>query len=167
MAPEKLQAKIAQRQQLMTQQYAQLPEEEKEKDRVVARAMLQAITGQQGVSEDIKYKDTVSHPQFGAGYVVKSWPDGMISVDFADYPDPITKEPGVRVNMRPGSANYKKLTKSVAEAGSPAQQAAIAIAMKKADKKPKTESVNYWHKLQAERSKKLNTLVNELKESIK
>jgi hypothetical protein len=47
MAPEKLEAKIAQRQKLMTQQYAQLPEEEKEKDRVVARAMLQAITGQQ------------------------------------------------------------------------------------------------------------------------
>jgi hypothetical protein len=52
MAPEKLEAKIAQRQKLMTQQYAQLPEEEKEKDRVVARAMLQAITGQQGVAED-------------------------------------------------------------------------------------------------------------------
>ena len=47
MAPEKLQAKIAQRQKLMTQQYAQLPEDEKEKDRVVARAMLQAIIGQQ------------------------------------------------------------------------------------------------------------------------
>ena len=47
MAPEKLQAKIAQRQKLMTQQYAQLPEDEKEKDRVVARAMLQAITGGQ------------------------------------------------------------------------------------------------------------------------
>jgi hypothetical protein len=31
----------------MTQNYAQLPEDEKEKDRVVARAMLQAITGQQ------------------------------------------------------------------------------------------------------------------------
>jgi hypothetical protein len=29
------------------------------------------------------------------------------------------------------------------------------------------ESTNYWHKLQAERSKKLNTLVNELKESVK
>ena len=53
MAPEKLQAKIAQRQKLMTQQYAQLPEDEKEKDRVVARAMLQAITGgQQSVAED-------------------------------------------------------------------------------------------------------------------
>ena len=52
MAPEKLQAKIAQRQKLMTQQYAQLPEDEKEKDRVVARAMLQAITGEQGMEED-------------------------------------------------------------------------------------------------------------------
>jgi len=53
MAPEKLEAKIAQRQKLMTQQYAQLPEDEKEKDRVVARAMLQAITGgQQDVAED-------------------------------------------------------------------------------------------------------------------
>jgi len=52
MAPEKLQAKIAQRQKLMTQNYAQLPEDEKEKDRVVARAMLQAITGgEQGVAE--------------------------------------------------------------------------------------------------------------------
>ena len=54
MAPEKLQAKVAQRQKLMTQQYAQLPEDEKEKDRVVARAMLQAITGgQQGVTEAV------------------------------------------------------------------------------------------------------------------
>jgi len=52
MAPEKLQAKIAQRQKLMTQQYAQLPEDEKEKDRVVARAMLQAIGGQQELSEE-------------------------------------------------------------------------------------------------------------------
>ena len=58
MAPEKLQAKIAQRQKLMTQQYAQLPEDEKEKDRVVARAMLQAITGgQQEVGEDMEPED--------------------------------------------------------------------------------------------------------------
>jgi hypothetical protein len=52
MAPEKLQAKIAQRQKLMTQQYAQLPKDEKEKDRVVARAMLQAIKGQQELDEE-------------------------------------------------------------------------------------------------------------------
>jgi hypothetical protein len=51
MAPEKLQAKLAQREKLMTQQYARLPEDEKEKDRVVARAMLKAITGEQGVAE--------------------------------------------------------------------------------------------------------------------
>jgi hypothetical protein len=36
----------------MKQNYAQLPGEEKEKDRVVARALLRAITGQQGVAED-------------------------------------------------------------------------------------------------------------------
>jgi hypothetical protein len=67
MAPEKLQSKIAQRQQLMTQQYAQLPEEEKEKDRVVARAMLKAITGTDSatVSESVqnmlrKYSDLIA-----------------------------------------------------------------------------------------------------------
>ena len=41
----KLEAKLQQRANLMKQNYAQLPEEEKEKDRVVARALLQAING--------------------------------------------------------------------------------------------------------------------------
>ena len=52
-AAGKLQAKLQQRAQLMKQNYAQLPEEEKEKDRVVARALLQAIRGepQQGMAE--------------------------------------------------------------------------------------------------------------------
>ena len=51
-AAGKLEGKLQQRAQLMKQNYAQLPEDEKEKDRVVARAMLQAITGgQQGVAE--------------------------------------------------------------------------------------------------------------------
>ena len=65
MAPEKLQAKIAQRQKLMTQPYAQLPEDEKEKDRVVARAMLQAITGQLDEKWSQKYKSSIncSHPK--------------------------------------------------------------------------------------------------------
>jgi hypothetical protein len=61
MAPEKLQAKIAQRQKLMTQQYAQLPEDEKEKDRVVARAMLQAIGGQQELSEEFDLIESIIH----------------------------------------------------------------------------------------------------------
>jgi hypothetical protein len=46
-----LDAKLQQREKLMTQNYSELPEEEKEKDRVVARALLQAIKGQQGVAE--------------------------------------------------------------------------------------------------------------------
>ena len=50
-AAGKLEAKLQQRAQLMKQNYAQLPDEEKEKDRVVARALLQAIRGQQGVAE--------------------------------------------------------------------------------------------------------------------
>lgn len=41
----KLDAKLAQREKLMNIAYSQLPEEEKEKDRVVARALLQAIKG--------------------------------------------------------------------------------------------------------------------------
>ena len=54
-AAGKLEAKLQQRAQLMKQNYGQLPEEEKEKDRVVARALLQAIRGtqQQGVAEGV------------------------------------------------------------------------------------------------------------------
>ena len=56
-AAGKLEAKLQQRAQLMKQNYAQLPEEEKEKDRVVARALLQAIRGepQQGMAEGVMY----------------------------------------------------------------------------------------------------------------
>jgi hypothetical protein len=43
----KLEAKLEQRKKLMNIQYGQLPEEEKEKDRVVARVLLQAITSGQ------------------------------------------------------------------------------------------------------------------------
>lgn len=48
----KLEAKLAQRAKLMKINYGQLDNEEQEKDRVVARALLQAIKGQQGVAED-------------------------------------------------------------------------------------------------------------------
>ena len=50
-AAGKLEAKLQQRAKLMNIEYAQLSDEEQEKDRVVARAMLQAITGEQGVAE--------------------------------------------------------------------------------------------------------------------
>jgi len=47
----KLEAKLQQRAELMKKNYSQLPEDEKEKDRVVARALLQALKGEQGVEE--------------------------------------------------------------------------------------------------------------------
>ena len=55
-AAGKLEAKLQQRAKLMNIEYAQLPDDEQEKDRVVARALLQAIKGQQGVAEGWKDK---------------------------------------------------------------------------------------------------------------
>lgn len=45
----KLEAKLAARKALMSKTYAQLPEQEKEKDRVVARVLLKALTPPEGV----------------------------------------------------------------------------------------------------------------------
>jgi hypothetical protein len=56
-AAGKLEAKLQQRAKLMNIGYAQLPDEEQEKDRVVARALLQALKGQQGVAEGKKRSD--------------------------------------------------------------------------------------------------------------
>jgi hypothetical protein len=53
-AAGKLDAKLQQREKLMNIAYAQLSDEEQEKDRVVARAMLTAIKGKQGMSERVR-----------------------------------------------------------------------------------------------------------------
>jgi hypothetical protein len=50
-ATGKLDAKLQQREKLMNVGYGQLPDDEQEKDRVVARALLQAIQGDQDVAE--------------------------------------------------------------------------------------------------------------------
>ena len=60
-AAGKLEAKLQQRAKLMNIGYNQLPDDEQEKDRVVARALLQAMKGQQGVSEGAKVDRMVSH----------------------------------------------------------------------------------------------------------
>jgi hypothetical protein len=85
MSPEKLQAKIAQRQKLMTQNYAQLPEDEKEKDRVVARAMLQAIKGQQGVAESAKSGEYYVHTVYFKDGTKKRIRVTSDEFDVADY----------------------------------------------------------------------------------
>lgn len=55
-AAGKLEAKLAQREKLMNINYAQLPEDEKEKDRVVARALFKAIKGDE-LSENVGGSD--------------------------------------------------------------------------------------------------------------
>jgi uncharacterized protein YrzB (UPF0473 family) len=54
---DKLDAKLKQREALMNKSYAELPDEEQEKDRVVARALLKAITGQdaEATNESLNY----------------------------------------------------------------------------------------------------------------
>ena len=85
-AAGKLEAKLQQRAQLMKQNYGQLPEEEKEKDRVVARALLQALKGEQDMAEGWKEKvaaatlaGTMALGAAGAG--ATGLPGGSSSVD--------------------------------------------------------------------------------------
>lgn len=61
-AAGKLEAKLAQREKLMNIEYAQLPEDEKEKDRVVARALFKAIKGKE-LDEMFFFPDTRSREE--------------------------------------------------------------------------------------------------------
>ena len=85
-AAGKLEAKLQQRAQLMKQNYGQLPEEEKEKDRVVARALLQALKGEQDMAEGWKEKVAAatlagSMALGAAGAGATGLPGGSSSVD--------------------------------------------------------------------------------------
>ena len=55
-AEDKLEATLQRREKLMNLNYDSLSDDEKEKDRVVARALLKAITGQEDVSEGLDFK---------------------------------------------------------------------------------------------------------------
>ena len=91
----KLEAKLQQRAKLMKINYAQLDNEEQEKDRVVARALLQAIKNQQGVAEGYEPGDKITwyhsnhHPEI-EGTVV-GWKDGHLIVKSID-PQPRNTE---------------------------------------------------------------------------
>ena len=72
-AAGKLEAKLQQRAKLMNIGYAQLPDDEQEKDRVVARALLQAINGPQGVAEgSAGYKNTPLQDYNGLQFMIDS-----------------------------------------------------------------------------------------------
>lgn len=70
-AAGKLEAKLQQRAKLMNIDYDQLPDDEQEKDRVVARALLQALTGRQDAATDNKQLDELS-PATLARYKTKA-----------------------------------------------------------------------------------------------
>jgi hypothetical protein len=103
-AAGKLEAKLQQRAQLMKQNYAQLPEEEKEKDRVVARALLQAIRGeqQQGVAEDQLDEKSVSQAQFRTMAGAAHNPEFARKVG-------ISQDVAQEFNRADKHSNYKKL----------------------------------------------------------
>jgi len=65
-AAGKLEAKLQQRAKLMNIEYAQLPDDEQEKDRVVARALLQAIKGQPGMAEEVEQMFHVTAEHHGS-----------------------------------------------------------------------------------------------------
>ena len=138
-AAGKLEGKLQQRAQLMKQNYAQLPEDEKEKDRVVARAMLQAITGgQQGIAEG-SLNEGQYEMMLRNGHVKK-----FVAKDDAD---------AKRIAAGHGAKSVIKLKGGV-PAGKVSEQ---GIA----------EGKSYWDKLQDERNKKVNTLISELRKSVK
>jgi len=111
-AAGKLEAKLQQRAQLMKQNYAQLPEEEKEKDRVVARALLQAIRGeqQQGVAEDQLDEKSVSQAQFRTMAGAAHNPEFARKVG-------ISQDVAQEFNQADKKSNYKKLPARANEGG--------------------------------------------------
>jgi hypothetical protein len=86
----------------MKQNYAQLPEEEKEKDRVVARALLQAIRGEQGVAEAELDEKSVSQAQFRTMAGAAHNPEFARKVG-------ISQDVAQEFNQADKKSNYKKL----------------------------------------------------------
>jgi hypothetical protein len=61
------------------------------------------------VKEGFEYGNQVQHPKYGTGQIIKVYPNGMITVNFPNYPDPIDKKPGVQGNFAPGNSDYQSL----------------------------------------------------------
>jgi hypothetical protein len=87
-AAGKLEAKLEQRNKLSNIDYAQLPEDEKEKDRVVARALLKAIKGQPTVETDMNLEAVAEEviSQDVSGEIVSTSGDGL----WSDASKPVT-----------------------------------------------------------------------------
>ena len=67
------------------------------------------------VEEGFEYASKVQHPKYGSGQVVKVYSNGMITVNFPTFLDPIDKKPGVQTNFMPGDAGYNSLKSNMVE----------------------------------------------------
>ena len=74
-----------------------------------------APTGYDKMTEGFGTGSKVQHPKYGAGQVYKVYPNGIITVNFPNYLDPIDKKPGVRPNFAPGDRDYQSLKPAIAE----------------------------------------------------
>jgi hypothetical protein len=68
-----------------------------------------------GVAEGFEYASKVQHPKYGSGQVVKVYPNGMITVNFPTFLDPIDKKPGIQGNFMPGDSDYQSLKSGMTE----------------------------------------------------
>jgi hypothetical protein len=69
----------------------------------------------EGVAEGHEHGSKVQHPKYGAGQVIKVYPNGMIAVNFPNYLDPVDKKPGIQGNFMPGDSDYQSLKSGMAE----------------------------------------------------
>ena len=67
------------------------------------------------VEEGFEYASKVQHPKYGSGQVVKVYSNGMITVNFPTFPDPIDKKLGIQTNFMPGDAGYNSLKSGMTE----------------------------------------------------
>jgi hypothetical protein len=82
---------------------------EKNGGKVASSEFYQDKIQKQGVSEAFENGSKVQHPKYGAGQVYKVYPNGMISVNFPEYLDPMSKNPGITGNFNPGDSDYQSL----------------------------------------------------------
>jgi len=106
----KLEAKLQQRAKLMNIGYSQLPDDEQEKDRVVARALLQALKGSQGVAEGKRADRYHIVKKDGKPATLASYADRASAVKDRD-----EKYPGATVQKVGPRGKVKDVTESLNE----------------------------------------------------
>jgi hypothetical protein len=115
------------------------------------------------VEEGFEYASKVQHPKYGSGQVVKVYSNGMITVNFPNFPDPIDKKPGVQTNFMPGDAGYNSLKSGMTESTDDIKKRmskleALALAANRAGDDAKCKM--YQQKIQSLKQK-LSQVMNE------